>query len=224
MKLFPVVLAVPDAVADRCGRDRHRQLQTLARQAVLRAAKRAGHLLERFDQDPNGAPRPWGGIFWSLSHKPSRVAGVTAAAPVGIDLETLRPMAAGMYARTGQAAEWDALGGRTPANFFRLWTAKEAVLKAVGTGLRDLGRCGLIDVADGELVMTHAGRRWTVRQRLFGSHLVAVTAASDFSVEWDLSESPLINDGILPSKQKQSPRIAGRTATHFVLPEWRDDG
>ena len=190
MKLFPVVLAVPAAMADRCGRDRHRQLQTLARQAVHRAAERAGHLLERLDQDENGAPRPWNGIFWSLSHKSAYVAGVTAAAPVGIDLEALRPVAAGMYAKAGQAAEWDLLGGRTPAGFFRLWTAKEAVLKAVGAGLRELGRCGLVQVHADELVMAHAGRRWTVRQRFFGGHLVAVTATIDFTVDWYLPKSP----------------------------------
>ena len=182
-----MIRAVPPANRGRSGRERQRALQALAREAVRRSAERAGLELKTLDQEENGAPRPCGGVCWSLSHKPEWVAGVAAPAPVGIDLEAVRPLAAGMYAKTARPEEWDRLGGRTPTAFFRLWTAKEAVLKAVGIGLRGLGRCRLVRLDDKILVMEYDGGYWTVRRHEFDGHLAAVTAAGDFDVVWEVA-------------------------------------
>ncbi|MDG4764613.1 4'-phosphopantetheinyl transferase superfamily protein [Solwaraspora sp. WMMD406] len=64
--------------------------------------------------------------------------------PVGIDVERLRPVPARALARRWYApAEAAWLAGRPEcdraADFLRLWTAKEAVGKALGLGLRDGG-------------------------------------------------------------------------------------
>lgn len=185
--LFPVIRAVPPANRGRPGRERQRALQALAREAVRRSAARAGLELETLEQEEDGAPRPCGGGCWSLSHKPEWVAGVAAPAPVGIDLEAVRPLAAGMYAKTGRPEDWDRLGGRTPTAFFRLWTAKEAVLKAVGIGLRGLDRCHLVRVEKETLVMAYDDRLWTVRRYSFAGHLAAVTAAGEFEVAWEVA-------------------------------------
>ncbi len=197
MNLFAVILPVPADAVNRYGRGRHRQLQTLARQAVHQAAARNGHPIERLDQEEGGRPLPWAGIHWSLSHKTRYVAGITAPAPVGIDLEWVRPMTAGMYARVGRSLDWDLLGERTPVSFFRLWTAKEAVIKAVGTGLRDLDRCILVEAGDDILVMALGETCWTVHQRAFDDHLAAVAAAGEYRVVWELPPSASDGGGIL---------------------------
>jgi len=190
LKLFAVILPVPDAALNRYGRGRHRELQALARRAVFQAAAHAGHPSLRLDQEENGRPRPWAGIHWSLSHKTRYVAGITAPEPVGIDLEWVRPMAEGMYARVGRPHDWELLGKQAPVSFFRLWTAKEAVLKAVGTGLRDLDRCELVQVETDRLVMAHSATHWQVCHHAFDDHLAAVAAAVDFQVVWKMPPSP----------------------------------
>ena len=189
MNLFAVILPVPADAVNRYGRGRHPQLQALARLAVHQAARRTGHPIECLDQEEGGRPRPWSGIHWSLSHKTRYVAGITAPEPVGIDLEWVRPMAEGMYARVGRPDDWNLLGEQTPFSFFRLWTAKEAVLKAVGTGLRDLDRCILVQAEADLLVMAHVTTRWQVRHQAFDDHLAAVAAAGEYRVVWDLPSS-----------------------------------
>ncbi|MFG3707173.1 4'-phosphopantetheinyl transferase family protein [Micromonospora sp. NPDC047670] len=79
----------------------------------------------------------------------SRAGGVVVVAarpggPVGVDVEWLRPLPAVALARRWYApAEAAWLAGRPAddraADFLRLWTAKEAVGKALGVGLRDGG-------------------------------------------------------------------------------------
>ena len=69
------------------------------------------------------------------------VLAVTRAARVGVDLERLRPMprAAALAARFFTVAEHAHVaalaGGPRDRSFLHCWTCKEAVLKAIGTGL-----------------------------------------------------------------------------------------
>ncbi|MFG3698150.1 4'-phosphopantetheinyl transferase family protein [Micromonospora sp. NPDC047620] len=72
------------------------------------------------------------------------VVAARLAGPVGVDVERSRPLPALALGRRWYApaeAAWLAgrpAGGRA-ADFLRLWTAKEAVGKALGVGLRDGG-------------------------------------------------------------------------------------
>ncbi|MGN9810285.1 4'-phosphopantetheinyl transferase family protein [Micromonospora sp. BQ11] len=72
------------------------------------------------------------------------VAAARARGPVGVDVERLRPLPAPALAERWYAADEAAwVAGRPEdtraADFLRLWTAKEAVGKALGVGLRDGG-------------------------------------------------------------------------------------
>ncbi|MEU4643845.1 4'-phosphopantetheinyl transferase superfamily protein [Micromonospora sp. NPDC023814] len=83
---------------------------------------------------------------WVSVSRADRVVVVAArlAGPVGVDVERSRPLPALALGRRWYApaeAAWLAgrpAGGRA-ADFLRLWTAKEAVGKALGVGLRDGG-------------------------------------------------------------------------------------
>jgi 4'-phosphopantetheinyl transferase len=107
--------------------------QTLA---ALRG-ERAGDLLIR--TEPNGKPYVEGGPHFNLSHSHHRALLAVAAFPIGVDIEAVRPMEAGVAAVAFSPAEQAALrslpAGQQEAAFFRGWTRKEAVVKALGEGL-----------------------------------------------------------------------------------------
>jgi len=99
---------------------------------------------------PDGKPvlrDPHCGIHFNLSHTHDLWASATARRQVGIDLEIVRPMsgAAAMVQRyfgACEAEQFHALPDELKIEgFFRGWTLKEAVLKGIGCGVRELERC-----------------------------------------------------------------------------------
>ncbi|MGY0007628.1 4'-phosphopantetheinyl transferase family protein [Micromonospora sp. I033] len=124
----------------------------LARRLLRRAG---GALLGRPEAEigvgraPGGRPEVHAGDGRTLPVSVSHVDGVVVVAarvggPVGVDVERRRPLPAVPLARRWydpDEAAW--LAARDEAgrelDFLRLWTAKEAVGKAFGTGLRDGG-------------------------------------------------------------------------------------
>ncbi|MER7420438.1 4'-phosphopantetheinyl transferase superfamily protein [Micromonospora peucetia] len=84
---------------------------------------------------------------------PVVVVAARPGGPVGVDVERCRPLPAPELARRWYApAEAAWLAGRPAdgqaADFLRLWTAKEAVGKALGAGLRDGGLRRLMPLPD----------------------------------------------------------------------------
>lgn len=99
-----------------------------------------------FDLGPHGRPalvdpRPPAGLDFNLSHSGDLVVAVVAPTPVGVDVEALRriTLAERLARRFFGPAERDAvLGAATSARdrtFLRIWTQKEAWLKATGIGI-----------------------------------------------------------------------------------------
>ncbi|MET7277585.1 4'-phosphopantetheinyl transferase superfamily protein [Kribbella sp. NPDC005582] len=97
----------------------------------------------------NGRPEI-DGLAVSLSHSRSQVAvAARRTGTVGIDLEDVYPRSVSDLARRwfdADELEWTA--GDLLA-FLRLWTAKEAVGKALGVGLRDSGLRRRVPFDDG---------------------------------------------------------------------------
>lgn len=113
-------------------------------------------------REPSGQPAvrtAAGARAWvSLSYGPGALAvAASLAGPIGIDLEgAARPEVSRLAGRWFDPAEADWLRGRPaaeqPRDFLLLWTAKEALGKALGTGLRGSGlqrRVPLPPVTDG---------------------------------------------------------------------------
>jgi 4'-phosphopantetheinyl transferase len=183
--LHPVILAVPGSDLGLKGREKVAALGQHARQALAHSARFGGVRLGPLEKDDHGAPLPSNGIHWSLTHKERYVAAVTAPRPVGIDIEKIRPVRAGMYQRLAGDAEWALAPEITPVLFFRYWTAKEAVLKAVGKGLAGLSRCRVEAIADPDhLVLSYEDSQWTVAH-FWGTkeHIVTVTA-DRAAIQW----------------------------------------
>jgi len=83
--------------------------------------------------EPHGKPRVLGSdLEVSVSHSGDKIAvAVTRAASVGVDVEEIRDIATDELSRMVVAP-----GDPSGMGFFDLWARKEAVLKALGQGLR----------------------------------------------------------------------------------------
>jgi 4'-phosphopantetheinyl transferase len=87
--------------------------------------------------EPHGKPVVPGGPGFSLSHAGELVGvAVRPDGPVGLDVEQARAVAdlAALAEHVCSPTE-RARGAAGPAGFFRMWTRKEALLKATGDGL-----------------------------------------------------------------------------------------
>lgn len=91
---------------------------------------------------------------FNLSHSDSLAAFAVSEAVIGVDIEQIKALPEGVAGMVFSKPEIAALeaepeGARALA-FYRYWTAKEAVLKALGTGLSVSGRSFTIDISQPE--------------------------------------------------------------------------
>jgi 4'-phosphopantetheinyl transferase len=183
--IYPVILKVPPESRDLTGRDQTVYLRGYARQAVAASARQSGIDLPALEKGASGAPVVKNGVYWSLAHKPEYVAGVAARAPVGIDIEKIRPVRAALFYRITDEQE-RRLAQFSDEMFYRFWTAKEAVLKVTGLGLAGLSRCKITDICSAvELVVVCDGIKWRVAQWLYDNHLISIIA-NDNKIDWNL--------------------------------------
>ena len=120
-------------------------LRCLAAEALLRHALWTGPGLDLDEQGlvtgPNGKPRLTGrtSLHFNLSHAGAWVLCALHDRPVGIDVEEERALVlpADLVMDPEELRRCAALPAPADrACFFRLWTLKESLLKALGTGLR----------------------------------------------------------------------------------------
>jgi len=139
-------------------------------------------------QSPEGVPLPLQGYHWSIAHKRRWAAAVIADHPVGIDIEHVTPRRHNLFDAVGGEDEWRLLGDRSWHSFFRLFTAKEATLKANGVGIGYLSACRVVKVADARHVATEfQGRTWRIEHFEHDNHIAAVTYGEE-EVAWHVVE------------------------------------
>ena len=185
--IHPVIMAVPESERSLRGREKVAALRRIAREALHQSARYSGVTLGQLEKTDNGAPLPSNGNHWSLTHKEQYVAAVTAPHPIGIDIEMDRPVSEGLYKRVADPEEWALAAEMTQAMFYRFWTAKEAVLKAVGKGITGLTQCRIVEILDNaRLKLRYEQSIWRVTQkRIAENHLVALTTG-DIDIEWHM--------------------------------------
>jgi len=190
MTLHPVILPISREEQVLRGRERVLAQSRRAREALALSCQANDVALGPLLTDTHGAPRPFDGWHWSLSHKSRFVAAVVGRTPLGIDIEEIRPRNEALYSAIADDEEW-ALGERTWELFFRYWTAKEAVLKAVGVGLRGLRQAKIHTLMQPHgLLVDYDARLWAVAHFRFQDHLVALMPG-DADVAWELRERDL---------------------------------
>ena len=183
--LYPVVMAVPRQIRGLHGRQRTTALSRFARLSVHLSAKISG--LGRIDckKDAQGVPLPSGRVYWSVSHKPGMVCGVAAQRPVGIDIEKIKPVETGLFDKIVTPEEKKLFDNSTVRSrfqnhlvsvFFRAFTAKEAVLKENGIGIKGLGKICIEAVADDhQTMLRYCKRNYWVDHFYLDGHVASVT-------------------------------------------------
>ena len=181
--IYPVILAVPDATKALTPKERVKFLSRHARRALGMSAEKSSIRLE---QDERNAPLPFNDTYWSITHKNEYVGGVVCPSPTGIDIEKICTRSESLFRKTAEEAEW-ALADKTFTTFFRYWTAKEAVLKAAGIGLRDLSKCRIRRVlGTHHLDVEYDGNKWQIEHNFFNSHIASIVK-NDFLIEWTIA-------------------------------------
>lgn len=153
----------------------HRRIEGLRRPQDRLNSATGWQLLHRLttshgttlQRDADGRPRCTPPADVSLSHSGSWVG--VALCPdgrVGIDVETVRDVSPSLSRRALSAQELSWLHQAPPGRsrdqrFFRLWTAKEAFLKATGVGLASDPRSVTIDCSSEEPVLLGHEEAWT---------------------------------------------------------------
>ncbi len=186
--LSPVVQAIPGSDSLR-GAERVALQRRTARQALLRAADQCGAPTGGWEQDANRVPLLNDGWYWSISHKPLLAGAVISREPVGIDIEHIKPRGReDLWDRLANADEWKVAGERSWEMFFRLWTAKEATLKANSRGISGFEECRIVAVPDRtHIECEYAGQQWHIEQFYHAEHIAAVTTGS-LDVQWHVEE------------------------------------
>ncbi len=114
----------------------------IARRLLLGSITESASARLTFGEGPHGKPTLPGGPEFSASHSGDAVLiGVTDDIPIGVDVELVRskPRLDAIARRFFSPREASYLETLDPtqrtAAFYRLWTLKEALVKAIGTGI-----------------------------------------------------------------------------------------
>lgn len=175
MTLYPVIIPIPQTSAPRSPGQVEVQRE-YARIALRHAARLTGAPTDGWSKDERDVPVPNAGYFWSISHKRQFAAAVVADAPIGIDIEHVVERPRRLHDALALKNEWDLMPDESWESFFMLWTAKEAVLKATGTGIADLLRCQLKSLDDSRrMTLSYKDRSWQTEHFFHNEHVVTVT-------------------------------------------------
>jgi 4'-phosphopantetheinyl transferase len=184
--IYPVILAVPDNLQQLTGREKVSFLSRHARKALGISALKSRIRLGDLNKNQNGVPLPFDGTYWSVTHKTGYVGGVVAPERIGIDLENIRPIKASVYGKTADRSEWALSNIKSLPFFFRYWTSKESVLKAAGSGIRDLLKCRIKQIIDDEhLIVDYEEKDWLIEHFYFNGHIASVVK-NEADIHWTL--------------------------------------
>lgn len=132
----------------------------------------------------SGSPNYSGSLSHSGGH--AVLAVPSADFPVGVDLERLRPRrfdAWPYWVLHADEASWLQQHAEL-ADYYALWTLKEALLKATGQGLAEMPQTGLRPNGDGWRLYA-AGRFWQGAVFLLdGAWLCGVVWPQEVAAEW----------------------------------------
>ncbi len=182
-----VIMEVAPLMSGTKGRDRVAHLSSVARKALGYSAKLSGVKFLSLQKAANGAPLPFNGVYWSISHTKLMAAAVLSRRPIGIDVEKVRPRPESLITKVVSGEELALKGEQNVlVYFFRVWTAKEAVLKAEGVGLSGLGRCTTLAVYGDKLMkLTFENKVYHVEQAYLKGHIVSVVSNGE-KINWAL--------------------------------------
>lgn len=167
------------------GKERILEMSRSARQCAVYSAGLARLDARAFKKNGTGIPVPFNGVYWSVSHKPDVAAGIVSQNPVGIDIEKIKPVSEGLFERIVRKNEVDLFSREQRAVlFFKVFTAKESVLKITGAGLKGLFKTKVVAVQEPcDICIRFENRNFWVENYAFDHYLASVTKNND-DVQW----------------------------------------
>jgi 4'-phosphopantetheinyl transferase len=188
MTLFPIIIPVAEARYKLSGKEKVARQSRISREALRLSSKKSGLVLGELKKDEDDVPCSSNGYYWSVSHKPKCVAAVVSKDSIGIDIEEIRPRTEFIFDVVASDEEWGLSRERSWHTFFRYWTAKEAVLKAVSIGIGGLKACQVISVPDeNHILLNYRGCLFRVEQLYYRNHIVSVLQ-NDNEIGWGIVE------------------------------------
>ena len=129
-----------------------------------------GKYVKKWEVDDFGKPQS-PNVFFNVSHSGGAVTIALSDAAVGIDVEKIRPVNRSLYEYVLSDEELPL--SEKSETFFKLWTAKESLVKAQGKGLIKNVKSIPALPFDGE--KEYCGETYYSRQLKFGDYIVCVT-------------------------------------------------
>ncbi len=189
--LYPVINKVPEKIRALKGKAKVTALSRFARQSARASALKSRLDIRVFEKDNSGVPKPLNNIFWSVSHKLDFVAGVVSQKKIGIDVECINnigDISDALFKRIVDAYEQSVLKDCDKAvAFFRAFTAKEAVLKQTGDGIKGLSKTKIKTIIDeNNLIVQYLNKDYLIEHFYFDNYLAAVTK-EQLKIKWILT-------------------------------------
>lgn len=186
--LFPVVLRVPEDIQALKGPQKVNRLSQFARQSVKKSSSLSDLPVPEFDKNSQGAPLPSQGVYWSLSHKTAMVCGVVSTQEIGIDIEQIKPVSLPLFKKIVAIEEKKLFSNVDNEQiFFRVFTAKEAVLKKTGYGIKGLSGTKIKKVIDNtHTLVEYLDKQYLIEQYYMDGHIASITTAQEQDIKWTI--------------------------------------
>lgn len=135
-----------------------------------------GDRIKQIEFMERGKPFLPQGPCFNLSHSGDYVILAVSASELGADIEKIGSYKDRLARRCCTEDELSWLSARDPSAFYRLWTGKESIMKATGSGLSmDPGSFSLCPAEDGQYLVF--GRPWYLCwPELFDDHCICVAS------------------------------------------------
>ncbi len=165
-------------------------LSLFARESAKESSIKSKFDITTFKKNNSGVPEPSNNIYWSVSHKLDFVGAVVSKKRVGIDIEYIKSsknISNALFQRVVAPDEQLVLNNYDRhIAFFRAFTAKEAVLKQTGDGIKGLSKIKINTIIDDKnLIVQYLNKRYLVENFYFDNYLAAVTK-NQFNIKWTL--------------------------------------
>ena len=179
---------MPETIKALKGKNKVAALSLFARESAKASSVKSKLFTDMFEKDASGVPLPSNNIFWSISHKPDFVAGVVSTKKIGIDIEQIKDVSDAVFKRVVDAKERACFIGQDKTIvFFRAFTAKEAVLKKTGHGIKGLSKAKIKMVVDDKnLVVQYLDKNYLVENFYFDGYLASITK-DEVGVQWTIN-------------------------------------
>ena len=187
--LVPALKIHPRTVLASYERTYYRHLPTFKREEWLRSRialklaycrqtkKKLALSTLSVKKNPRGIPYISGSnLFCSISHSGGLGAAVVAPFPVGIDIERVRARSPRLLSYISAPAEQRLLPSSASRRLTTMWAVKEAVLKAMGTGLQVPMKELYVKkrIKNSYEILTKRGKQWVVNVKYRGPFCIAL--------------------------------------------------